>query len=131
MNPDGGGLEVSVAGYVRAENRHCIWSGLYMNNSTAFAVGWTTTRFVAVDESAVAASGQYCLAQEHGPLHRSTPAATYLTRSKSFETRPSGAPQDEGLVDVFAARCSGRAIFHRLPYRLKIRATFSIVRPPK
>jgi hypothetical protein len=71
-DPDAGGLVIGVAGHVRAKNGHCIWSGLYMNDITGYNMGWATTRFVAVDESAVAASGQYCLAREHGALYRPT-----------------------------------------------------------
>jgi len=71
---DAGGFSVELRGNVRSENGHCIWSGLFMNDAIGFNMGWATAAFIAIDESAAAASGQFCLARRHGPLHRPTQA---------------------------------------------------------
>jgi hypothetical protein len=66
-----GGFEVALRGNIRSENGHCVWSGLFMNELPyGGGMGWLTTVFLAVDESKVATSGQYCLARHHRPLHR-------------------------------------------------------------
>ena len=65
-----GGFAVALRGNVRSENGHCIWSGLFMNDSVSSQMGWETTAFITVDEERAASSGQYCLARRHGLLHR-------------------------------------------------------------
>ncbi len=70
-NSSGGGLEISLRGNIRSEKGRCVWSGLFMTGvPEGMNMGWAATSFIAVDEKKVATSEQYCLARQHGPLHR-------------------------------------------------------------
>jgi len=72
-DPGQSGTFVVPLGKFRSQNGHCVWSGLYMNDSVGFQKGFAITSFKQVDEGKVASSGQFCLARRHGPLHRPTP----------------------------------------------------------
>jgi hypothetical protein len=67
------GTSVDLNGRFRSENKHCVWSGLYMNDAVGYQHGWATTSFIQVDEAKVASSGQFCLTRRHGPLRRPAP----------------------------------------------------------
>ncbi len=68
---NGGGLEVSLTANMRSEKGRCVWSGLFMTGvPEGVNMGWAATSFISVDEKKVATSEQYCLARQHGPLHR-------------------------------------------------------------
>jgi hypothetical protein len=69
-HPTWGGFNVELSGPVHAEGGQCMRAGVFVNTLPSFAQGWSTTYFQPVDESKVAASGQYCLARRHGPLVR-------------------------------------------------------------
>jgi hypothetical protein len=57
-----GGFGVTLIGNSGSQNGHCVWSGIYMNQTTpGLHMGWAETTFVGVDTAKLISSGQFCL----------------------------------------------------------------------
>jgi hypothetical protein len=67
-----GGFGVNLIGNSTSQNRHCVFSGIYMNQPTpGMHMGWAETTFVGVDSAKVISSGQFCLARAGAAERRS------------------------------------------------------------